>query len=118
MQKTAIKFLWPLVLPLIGSLSCAPPPVKVAEGDITAQVVVGQPSTNFQPLGHFKSEADVRNGFGFAVKDHGIITCAHIAARDTMLFRPVTGKADLKMALKNKLEAFDLAVYDLVMESV
>ncbi len=114
MHKPAIKFIYLLVLLMIINLSCAPSAVDVMLRDVAAQDMAERMSATVHPLGHIKSEVDIRNGYGFAVKDYGIITCTHIAARDTMLFQPVMGKADIRIALKYKMEAFDLAVYDIV----
>jgi len=99
-------------------LSCAPTAVDVAVEESAEREASEKLKTVVPPLGHVKTEEDVRNGFGFAVKGYGIITCAHIAKNDTMIFQPVTGTTDMKMVLKEKLEAFDLATYQIIGEAM
>jgi len=99
---------------VISTVSCRTTTVQVTHGDITAQTTASELRMDVGPLVHIKSEFDIRNGFGFAVEGYGIVTCAHIAKYDTLLFQQVTSKDDVRIARKNMLEAFDLAVYDFV----
>ncbi len=102
------------IVGLFLGFSCAPSAVDVALREIADHEAAEQLKTIVLPLGHVKAEKDVRNGFGFAVGGLGIVTCAHIAVKDTMRFQPVMSNADSVMVLAEKLEAFDLAVYKII----
>lgn len=111
------RFVKELMLGIIGlaiAFSCAPTAVEIALQEIAEHDVAEKLKAIVLPLGHMKAEKDVRNGFGFAVRGLGIVTCAHIAASDTMRFQPVMSNADSVMVLAEKLDAFDLAVYEII----
>jgi len=114
MRKQISQFVGLFLLCLTAGLACAPSAVDVALRDIAEREASEKLRTIVLPLGHIKIvDEDIRNGFGFAVRDYGIVTCAHIANRDTLRFQPVTSKTDSVMVLQDKLEAFDLAVYNI-----
>lgn len=70
---------------------------------------------SFSAVGRIYTVDRKRLGTAFvAGKNHNIFTVAHVALKDTLLFRSFKSKQYSKMFLKYKLASLDLAIYERV----